>query len=1010
MHNRRGSVLLMAIGMLTILSILTSTFLVISSLDSEETESLAVRAYADPVLDGLVAKAVAQISFDRQVNTTTPPTYVPYGAMPATSNGLVSFMDYPHAYVYGDTDERTDHWLSSAYVPGEGITGQLTNLEGPAKKAAYADLKFKEGTTYKNGQDGNCVDTDCDGIPDAVLYNTNISSPLIDANSYWAAVRIVDLGARICVNTAGGRTTNVNDTVYSSDPIAVDLRGFLNENLYTLLHGSVSGNALKGRLGDVTGTTGGTAVDPAPASLIGYDKYCARNLLSPTKPSSGGTYQPFGIGDEAFFLNACVYRDNLSQFGGRLHDMLSPASAPPMSDQFRRQLTTMSSVSSIARWPDLTATPKITEPLVLRSVQTRGDCQLVYERMKVMLRETGVGIDAAGRSRMAASFAANLWAYCSNGTTGEPWAFPFTPEGGSSSIAYGLRQRAVITEVFARHIVNTKFDANDKTKDDSAWGFAVEISNPSFNTARMGDYELVMKPEGLGAVTISLGSSSLLAASANATAPKKMVVYGYGKGPACTDTTGAVLFGSSPSWTRDDKLNFLTGKTSLSLTLYYKAASGEKVPVDYVSVGDNTATFDLVYNTSRQLKDIAGDYTNKIAPTAENKCIYIKRDDRLKTAAGYRVARYNMAIYAESPPGTQDGANAYLGKDNNITEGDLKRRSNYGAPSNPTIDASPVDYSPGISRPRDKQLSVSTDYLPSQDDYFLPSLADLCNIFLTGPITDGGVDLPFTTQILRKDMSCVFKNRPDIGRIPSAKPKGDVTSLTDMVDVPPGTVNMKYPDVPPGYLFHEFFTRTPSHPARPTEKKRTYGLFNINTAAIGPTPSSSLAAWWLPWPAENSSNNRLGLGQMLTGGKTYVRGEALKAIREYRDRTGDYTNRATSTGITGLRIAGGVNGSDIAGFTTPGEVGIPLAKYMDTLLGSAGDCEKDTDYIRARNCLFGYISDCLSTRSDVYACYITVQHSKSDSGRRWRYVAVIDRSNVMTPTDKAAVILLSQLR
>jgi hypothetical protein len=98
---------------------------------------------------------------------------------------------------------------------------------------------------------------------------------------------------------------------------------------------------------------------------------------------------------------------------------------------------------------------------------------------------------------------------------------------------------------------------------------------------------------------------------------------------------------------------------------------------------------------------------------------------------------------------------------------------------------------------------------------------------------------------------------------------------------------------------------------------------------------------------------------------------------------------------------------------TPGEVGIPLGKYMDTLLqsGTIGTYfDQDSDYVRARNCLFGYISDCIATRSDVYACYVTVQHGKIASGRRWRYVAVIDRSNVINPTDKATLILLTQFR
>jgi hypothetical protein len=1021
MHNRRGSVLLMAIGMLTILAILTSTFLVISNLDSEETDSLQVRAYADPILDGLLAKAVAAISFDRQTTAAGGP----YALMAADSTGLVSFMDYPHAYP-ASNKETDDHWLSSSYVPGEGIYGQITNLVGPdsgsfkvADCALGTTPKFTETatSTYLNGYDktGTYVDTDGDGIPDAVLYDTGISSPLSDANTYYAAVRIEDLGARMCVNTAGGWDTSESqyDRPIGCGPEMIDLRTFLDKRsgtssttaLYPLLHaGDTAGS--KGRVGDASPATGGTAANPAPASTKGYYRWCGAYILSPGKPATGtGGYQPFGIGDEVFFINACNYIDNMSQFGGRINQMILPlcnATTTPLPDGIRRQLTTINCVSSLARWPNTTLPPYFTEPLVINSVQSIDDCKLVYERMKLMLEATGMGKDENSRARMAAHFAANLWAYNANGTgtaIGEPWKF--TPTGQSFSV-YGVRTNMVITQVFARHVKNTLFDANDPSKDNSAWGYAIEVANPTSGFLSSSSYELEVRPDGGSPATTAVFSGLFSGVTSSSVTPPKKVVYFYGAGPSVTATKDTFFGASTAGWfsSTNNALDFRAGKSTISVTLYYKIGS-ERVPLDYVSVGANGC--DLTYDTNVKEVEIRGDYVKKTGPTAADTCIHIRRDDRLLITSPslQRVARLNMAMYTESTSFT----GTTLGSANGVTETQLTRRSYYGMPADNHPAFVRPKFSPALYRPRDTAVTTSPtarDSWPA-DNYFLPSLADLSNVYLAGPISDG-TDRPFTTEILREDMSNAFKNRADIGRLPSVKAIEPLVPA-DFVDFAP---TLKYPDIPPAYMFHEFFTRTIAHQARPNEKKRIYGMPNINTL---PIPSNITAAtgvncaiWWLPWPQENSSTNRLGLGQTA---KVYVRSEALKAIRQYRDLADDCANRATWTGIPTLRSA---NGSNIGGFLTPGEVGIPLAKYMDTLLQTAGTPEQDTDYVRTRNCLFSYISDCISTRSDVYACYITVQHGRNYSGKRWRYVAVIDRSNVVTPTDKAAVLLVSQLR
>ena len=713
----------------------------------------------------------------------------------------------------------------------------------------------------------------------------------------------------------------------------------------------------------------------------------------------------------------------MSQFGGRINQTISAKSTTtttPLLDNIRRQLTTMNSVSCVARWPDTTVAPppstsNFSEPLYLNSVQNITDCQLVYDRMRLMLQETGIGKTNDDKATMAAHFAANLWAYCSQEGTGEPWKFT---TGGIT--VYGLRQELVITQVFARHISNSKYDANDPSKDDSAWGYAIEISNPTERECPLGDYELELK-SGANTVVVPLssGGSSIAAApttaspTTNPVIPYKQVIYSYGFGPGRASMTPLQFFGGvTPTevWYQDSKFDFRKATSSIWITLYHKV-SGERVPIDFVTIGkdDGTKTFDLPYDTSLKPTDISGDYPSKTwSPTKGNPYVNIRRDDRMKTAStgGTRLARFNLAMYKCDGPTESTGnlTGTKLGQANGFTTPPVFDRCTYRTPISGI-------YSPGIYRPRNVTAAAPTvrESMP-QDAYFLPSLADLANIYFAGPFRQGTTERPFTVGILQAAKSVLFTDRHDSGRMPTVNIAApDVANSAQAIG--------KYPNIPQGFLFHEFFARTPGHQARTkedgtkTETKRIYGMFNINTVAIPANVTYNCATWWLPWPKMGSAApyNRLGLGQT---GMNYAIGgadSAMSYIRKYRDQV----DRAW-VGIANLRPAP----SNIEGFLTPGEVGVPLARYADekffgapTTGGAVPDAKlQDADYIRARNCLFGYISDCIATRSDVYACYVTVQHGKIASGRRWRYVAVIDRSNVINPTDKAALIMLTQLR
>lgn len=1019
-RNRRGSVLLMAIGMLTVLAILASTFVIVSNLESEETESLVIRSQTAPLATGMFSKAIAAITADRYPDDTKA-----YGKAPSGASGFAYFIDCSRKYAVDGGYEYTDSWLSDTYLPGEGISdqGSLTNLGGQdhADKCELGNGKgFNDGGTYENGlaeEGGNVyVDTDGDGIPDALLVDTEEIVPAgADPNEhYYMGVRIVDTASRICVNTAAGwnATEGAHDRPISG-PSMINLRNFLGGSsaVYDLFHvGDQLVTGIYGRVGEASPIAGSSSVSGlAPGSSRGYAKYCGTQLLGPARPTSGqGGYVPFSVGDEPFFLNASNYLQNVDQFGGRIGQLIGSqnnnGTYAPVPDSVRRQLTTFSSVAQMLRRQGSSNGPQ--DVMVLDKVDSEAKCREVYQHMQGVLHELGVGNTT--RDKMAAHFAANLWAYCAHGDTGAPWKL----DAGGYTV-YGLRQDMVITQVFARHIANWDFDANDPSKDSSAYGYAIELANPTTEqTMTLSNYELEIKPDNGTPKAFSLSGwpPVLNKALANATSPNKHVVYSFTKGPDNTlNETEFFGFSGRPNVQKTDDMKLCLGAGSVTITLYRKVA-GERVPIDQVKVGEG-ASNELEYKTDVTEDQIKGSHAGQgTAPVAGNACAHIRRDDRLKEG-NFRRARYNMAVYkkdalgwtygggAKGGPGTKAFTAAddkKLGAANGITDWNELDKCIHGSGK--------AEHSPGIYRPRDTKYTNTPSEMESMPvatpdyDYYLRGLGELVNIYCTGPAVQGADAIPFTAGILKDGESKVFEDQPDRGRMPSVRVATDG-----------GSNNVgAYPDIPPAYLLHEFFTRTPGHQARAGEKKRLYGMLNINTAAIPKTPSSACAIWHLPWPKDDTQGSKAtNTGNRVGAGETsfaYNLVEALQQVAKYRDET----NRAWADKnnlLGNLRSA-----TSYRGFLTPGEVGIPLAAHLEDKLGANID-KTDADYIRARNSLFGYISDCITTRSDVYACYVTIQvGKKAKESRRWRYVALIDRSNVMTNTDSAVEVMSAQLK
>ena len=107
-RNRRGSVLLMAIGLLTIVAILASTFLIVSNLDAQEADTLATKRQADPIAEAIFSTAIAYALKDLWVDANDGPFGDIEEDSPDANTAWSRFIDRPGKDKKFDLDE----WLS----------------------------------------------------------------------------------------------------------------------------------------------------------------------------------------------------------------------------------------------------------------------------------------------------------------------------------------------------------------------------------------------------------------------------------------------------------------------------------------------------------------------------------------------------------------------------------------------------------------------------------------------------------------------------------------------------------------------------------------------------------------------------------------------------------------------------------------------------------------------------------------------------------------------------------
>lgn len=567
-HKSRGSILMMVVGLLTIIGMLGTTFLVITRLDARQSATIEAKSQVTPLAAGMtavVAKALAKVLY---IGSDGP---------------------YSSKKKYQDLGRKA--WGKYVIYPSDKCSAFLAGDGHPS---------FIVDEDKANPQDW-----DKDGKNDAHLFDTMVMNP--EGKKYYAAIMVEDTGGRVCVNVAAsGKTGEITSPV---SPANIDLKGFLGEMAYM---GSGDGKDHPG----LHPVRCGKEVGQDMPSVEAFWEGLGCRLMNPAS-----SFRPFSIGEEVTLRTSSTAE---AMGGGRMYKILKNAGVYAK----RQHLTTYSVSRALVRRPwIMTKSEK-----VLLDTSTGRDA--IFQQAFKALTDVGLVSNPVLLRIMAGNFVANLWAYQSPGMTDSPWAFNVP---GTIYVVYGLAQGLVITEGYARHIKAT----NAPDNNNWAWGYAIEVMNPTKTAIAMGSSYQVQGPGGTPA---AVSGSPSVAANGG-----KVVLYSFGSGGGYDGDAAGFFGGIGGNWYEVPQVDFSGPEDNVRVYLLRDGA-----PVD------------TIWNS-----DLDYDCDNKSNPTQASPAKDARRDDRTSNRARYNIGEYKL------------GSSHALGAANGVTDGELNAASGgakYSAP------------------------------------------------------------------------------------------------------------------------------------------------------------------------------------------------------------------------------------------------------------------------------------------------------------------------------------------
>ncbi len=970
-RQSKGSALLMVVGLLVILAMLGMTFVVISHVDRRQAEALAAKAPVDPIAMGIVKQISALLKDDLYIDDGAdglPGTLddLLYRALPSTPSGWRGFIDYP------SDGTNADPWLASMEKNAAGtLWVRISDLTGDA------NYNYEGVPTSGNP---NYTDTDGDGDDDALLYDTGVRN--VDGDEYWAAVRIVDLGGLLNVNTAGEPYDPLVPTtlIRPTSPANIDL-----------LNGLFAGNATNyDSFHNVR--CGGTG-----AALQDFSDESASSLLSPD--TSATPYLPFGIGDE---MHLRYTRSSaITERTGRLYDATKDASSNPLADTTRQMLTTFNCSRISARLPIAGDTRRwlldgTTDDL---SDATDGPPlrQLLYEKLLSLFADPATA--TASEKRRAAHFVANLWAHqdaSGNVQTTDHWKFtptdPTTNTPETFSV-YGLSEDPVISEAFSNFL--SWPDATAPGAPAAApfyrWFTAIEIYNPYSNQIDLSKFgfEIAESPGWRFPLAIATAPDRFLASGERRVYYRHIANYNSNLSEAETHSSlpAGVLVSGNPNWVLVDTGNAMADNDFRFVMDSNPPGSPTRDPIQLVWVLDPTnplspsVVVDQVSRADVGAPSVSGNPTGQ---SPASNCIQ-RDDDDDPNHARFAIAAYKSTSAAS----------------NNIVAGHT-----LGAVNNADLQAGTADVGSCIY-----PIPLSVPHTLSDEDWFIGK------VYFSGHYKDGGTERAFSKAIGQDfPTDTPARGRFDLmGTVPTPTNPG-----TDPAGWPKDIGD--YPDVPAACMAGELFEMLSPDTTRldaAGNPMRIYGRLNINTATHAQLEL-------LPWPAYIDLNGNGVEDAPAETLDTVLIDIMIDYILAYRDLENVATASVPTNYLGGRSAARNFDqlrdATNYKGFLTPGEIAIPLADFVNTemLASPLTDYTPplpafDDHYLEARDSLYKSISNLISVNSDVFAANIVVQLRDAGApltdppAETWRYLSVFDRGNCRTSTDSPAVLLFTEL-
>jgi hypothetical protein len=452
--NRPASALIMTIVLTVLLAIVAVMFVAVARMDRASTSNIADNKTLD-----LAAKSIVEIINKELVNDTPGVAGQEYYDYPDANNAwLASLQPYRHDannYIWRQISDAT------GYLARRNFSRHDVNTV-PQNSSSSTVVHDNPIRLDPNGRlQRQSADADGDGIADSwwiELEDTNWSMRSSKGQRIYAAVRVIDNGGMVNINTAHTfNPASIFDVnINGSSQMQINLKGLL-----------------KGTLAQIN--TQMTNFDNARCgSASRYWPNYERNVIWDYNNTPGGNYLPFDISDELELkYRCCIDGKFVSRFEvdlpytsegagirnfGNLYDELYPSSGQWCLNDWQRRVTDPNDPNTDRRHMLTTYNyDRVIEPNGTRMANINvADINTLYRKIHVTIPD----------GNMAAQIAVNIIDYRDNDSN-------VTPFNANSTTYYGFETQPFISEIAA--IIDT-------TNPNGNSFYALELYNP-FNVS-----------------------------------------------------------------------------------------------------------------------------------------------------------------------------------------------------------------------------------------------------------------------------------------------------------------------------------------------------------------------------------------------------------------------------------------------------------------------------------------------------------------------------------------------